>query len=71
MVACPRFTHGDTCKCPPYTSLLGAIIGNGNQLFLTYVIHLEQVYVNKLLIFVYESIRRYFTSDHFCDLLLG
>ncbi|PON83106.1 Nonaspanin [Trema orientale] len=31
----PRHIHGDNCKCPPYTSLLGAILGNGNQLLIT------------------------------------
>ncbi|KAM6592847.1 hypothetical protein CsatA_000550 [Cannabis sativa] len=24
--------HGDNCKCPPYTSLLGAVLGNGIHL---------------------------------------
>ncbi|XP_062119266.1 transmembrane 9 superfamily member 2-like [Humulus lupulus] len=26
--------HGDNCKCPPYTSLLGAVLGNGIQLLI-------------------------------------
>ena len=31
----PRHIHGDACRCPRYSSLLGAILGVGIQLFIT------------------------------------
>ena len=30
----PRHSHGDACRCPRYSSLLGAILGVGTQLFI-------------------------------------
>ncbi|EXB88712.1 Putative phagocytic receptor 1b [Morus notabilis] len=32
---CPQYIRGDTCICPKYTSLLGAILGNGIQLLIS------------------------------------
>ncbi|XP_030963185.1 uncharacterized protein LOC115984327 isoform X3 [Quercus lobata] len=34
----PRHIHGDKCRCPSYSSLLGAVLGVGTQQF---IIHLQ------------------------------